>query len=26
RSVKHEGQRVGLDHVLSDGDVVSIYT
>ncbi|MEM1576467.1 MAG: GTP-binding protein [Archaeoglobaceae archaeon] len=25
KSVKFEGQRVGLDHVLCDGDIVSIY-
>ncbi len=25
RSVKHDGQRVGLDHVLEDGDVLTIY-
>ncbi|MEM0202563.1 MAG: GTP-binding protein [Archaeoglobaceae archaeon] len=26
RSVKFEGQRVGIDHVLCDNDVISIYT
>ncbi len=26
KSVKHDGQRVGLEHVLNDGDIVSIYT
>ncbi|MDI9611251.1 MAG: GTP-binding protein [Archaeoglobales archaeon] len=25
RSVKFEGQRVGLDHILCDGDILSIY-
>ena len=25
RSVKYPGQRVGLEHVLSDGDVITIY-
>ncbi|MEM4702735.1 MAG: TGS domain-containing protein, partial [Archaeoglobaceae archaeon] len=26
KSVKFDGQRVGLDHILSDGDIISIYT
>lgn len=26
KSVKFNGQRVGMDHILCDGDVVSIYT
>jgi len=25
KSVKHSGQRVGLDHVLEDGDILTIY-
>lgn len=25
RSVRYQGQRVGLDHVLEDGDVLTIY-
>ncbi len=26
RSVRFDGQRVGLDHVLEDGDILTIYT
>ncbi|MFB0560617.1 MAG: GTPase [Candidatus Lokiarchaeia archaeon] len=26
KSVKHEGERVGLDHVLTDNDIVQFYT
>lgn len=26
KSVKFNGQRVGLDHILKDGDIVTIYT